>query len=84
MRKFNVVLADHEMAISRQVGGWLGLSLAQVIRLALDAYWTLARALLRGDRVLVDRGHEVVDVLLPALDARAGRTDITPAPEEPS
>src|SRR5690349_16712131 len=75
MTKFNVNFADrtHEAMVS--LSEMLGISMADVLREALSLFWWIAREVMAGNRILIQRGDQVTELLLPSLDALRDRPE---------
>jgi hypothetical protein len=66
--KFNVKFSDGTHEVLVDLSQKLETSMAEVIREALSLYWWVARERSAGSRLLVQRGDEVTELVIPSLE----------------
>src|SRR6266536_1638998 len=65
--KFNVKFHDAMYQLVVRLAGRLGVPMADVIREALSLYGWAAHEHEQGSRLLVQRGHDITEVVIPSL-----------------
>ena len=68
MNKFNVKFSDGTHQVLTEISQKLGTSMADVIRDALSLYWWFIRERSAGSRLLVQRGSDVTELVIPSLE----------------
>jgi len=76
MNKFNVKFSDNAYRAVGELAGWMGLSMADVIRESLSLFWWLAKEYRQGGRLMIRRGDAVTELLVPSLERL--RVDTSP------
>lgn len=79
MTKFNVKFSDNAYRAVGELAGWMGASMADVIRESLSLFWWLAKEYRQGNRLLIQRGNEVTELVIPSLERL--RSDVAPGVE---
>jgi hypothetical protein len=79
MTKFNVKFSDNAYRAVAELAGWMGATMADVIRDALSLFWWLAKEYRQGNRLLIQRGETVTELLIPSLERL--RADAAPGLE---
>jgi hypothetical protein len=67
-RKFNVKLPDATYGAVGELAGWMDGTMADVIREAIAVFWWLAKEYRHGNRLLIRRGDEYAELLIPGLE----------------
>ena len=68
MNKFNVKFSDSTHRVIAWLADRLEISMADVIREALSLYWWIAKERMEGNRLLVQRGAEITEMVVPSLE----------------
>jgi hypothetical protein len=79
MTKFNVKFSDNAYQAVGELAGWMGASMADVVRESLSLFWWLAKEYRQGNRLLIQRGNEVTELLIPSLERL--RAEVAPGVE---
>lgn len=69
MAKFNVNFSDSTHAAVVELSERMDVPMADVIREALSLLWWLARESMAGNRILIQRGDQVTELMIPSLEA---------------
>ncbi len=72
MAKFNVNFSDSTYAVVSELSQRLGVPMADVIRDALSLQWWLAKEVMAGNKLLIERGDRITEVIIPSLEPLAG------------
>jgi hypothetical protein len=68
MIKFNVKFSDATYRVVGELAEWMDGSMADVIREALSVFWWLAKEYRQGGRLMVRRGDDVTELMIPSLE----------------
>ena len=68
MTKFNVKFSDSTYQAVGQLARWTDGTMADVIREALSVFWWIAKEYGQGHRLLIQRGDQVTELLIPSLE----------------
>jgi len=68
MTKFNVKFSDNTYRAVAELARWTDGTMADVIREALSVFWWLAKEYRQGNRLLIQRGETVTELLIPSLE----------------
>lgn len=73
-QKFNVKFAENTYEMLGDLSRELQIPMADVLRESISVFWFVTRELARGNRLLIQRGDHVSELLLPSLErVRAAR-----------
>jgi hypothetical protein len=67
MTKFNVKFSDSTYRAVGELARWMDGTMADVIREALSILWWLAKEYRQGNRLLIQRGDQITELLIPSL-----------------
>lgn len=68
MNKFNVKFSDSTYRAVATLAEKLEVSMADVIREALSLYWWAGKECMAGSRLLIQRGSEITELVIPSLE----------------
>lgn len=68
MQKFNVNLSDNVHGVLDDLADRLDMPMADVVRDSLSLFWYLAREVKDGNKLLVQRGDQVSELMIPSLE----------------
>ena|SRR5215471_1742487 len=79
MTKFNVKFSDSTYRAVGELARWTDGTMADVIREALSIFWWLAKEYRQGNRLLIQRGDQVTELMIPSLERLMA--DVSPGQE---
>jgi len=68
MDEFRITFSDGTRKVLTDISQALGTSIGDVIRDALSLYWWFARERSSGSRLLVQRGSQITELVVPSLE----------------
>jgi hypothetical protein len=79
MTKFNVKFSDSTYQAVGELAKWTDGTMADVIREALSIFWWLAKEYRQGSRVLIKRGDQVTELMIPSLERSRAEAEAAPS-----